>query len=509
MKKILKSISLILVILMLFTAFAACDKDNDTSKETEDSKNDTSSVSSSTEGGKNEPNDPPLTENSEFKVPSANYGKDFNILASKYIYTDFVQCEDTSNSLDLAIYERDGKIKTHLGVTLKYNLVGSSSMRDIASAFNALKANHASGDDAYQLYLTDASAAVLVLATQYYVSDLQTFEDINLNADYWNKEVMEELEYKSKLYYGVSDYMIANPNVVFFNKTMQENYKIRNPYEMVRDGTWTLENMTVESMKVAEPGDKATKNLGLGTIGEWHFVSFLDSCDVEIVKDEGGYKTLDMSAANERYANVYDQLEALCASDTSLLYDPATHDVHDPDKSIASGRVLFSFVALHQANDYRKTDVKFGILPYPKYDTDQKEYRSFDWSGLMCVPVTIKDPNMVGQVLECLSYFSANGENNIHTAYYENLLGSKLADAPDDYEMLKIIYDGVVTNCAINMIEGAGSTSSGLKALAFSFHYLASYYRVNASSTKPDGIAVQWATHGTLAQKALDNTINS
>ena len=128
----------------------------------------------------------------------------------------------------------------------------------------------------------------------------------------------------------------------------------------------------------------------------------------------------------------------------------------------------------------------------------------------MCVPVTVQNTDMVVQVIECLSYFSSNGENSVHTAYYENLLGSKLADAPDDYDMLKIIYGGIVTNCAINMIEGAGADmSKGLGLLTFSFNKLASYYRVNAPTAQPDGIAVQWATHGDLAQKALDNTINS
>jgi len=482
---------------MLGTAFMACSKkDNDTQETV--------------------PADTVTTnEDAGFKVASSNWEKDFSVLSPAWagyvsFFFDDAENRDTGDPIDMALYTRTEKIKSHLGVTLKHNVQGANT-GDLATSFNILKQTISSGDDTYQLYQTHTYINVATMATMGYAYDFKQLTDINLDAKYWNREAMEELEINSCLYYGLSDYMIADPNAVFFNKTMQENYKIRNPYEMVRDGTWTLENMTVESMKVSESGDKSTKNLGLGTIGEWHFVSFLDSCDVEIVVDEGGYKTLNMSAENERYVNVYGQLEALCSSDTSLLYDPVTHDVHDPDKSIASGRVLFSLVALHQANEYRKTDVKFGILPYPKYDTDQKEYRSFDWSGLMCVPVTIQSPEMVGQVIECLSYFSANGENDLHTAYYENLLGSKLADAPDDYEMLRIIYDGVVTNCAINMIDGAGTsgTSEGLGYLAFSFHRLACYYRVNASDTKPDSIAVQWASNGALAQKALDMTINS
>ena len=240
-------------------------------------------------------------------------------------------------------------------------------------------------------------------------------------------------------------------------------------------------------------------------------MSFLDSCDTNIVIDEGGYKTLNMGADNERYSNVYDQIDTLCAADSSLIYNAQVGGNADSDKSISSGRVLFTLIPLRQANQYRATEVKFGILPYPKYDVDQKEYRSFDWSGLMCVPLSIQNHDMVGQVLECLSYFSGHGENDLHTAYYENLLGSKLAEAPDDYDMLKIIFGNIVTNSAINMIQGAGSnsTTEGLGALAYAYKHVAYAYTEKGAGNKPDGIAVQWASHKDLAQKALDNTVNS
>ncbi len=497
MKTLIKSIALLLVVFMLGTAFMACGKKDD-------------------QGQGNTPVDTVSSdEDAGFNVAPANWGADFNVIAPHWacyarFFFDKGEERDTSSPIDMALYTRTERIKSHLGVNLKQNIVGMPNVgANLTDAYNLLKQTVSSGDDTYQLAQTHTFINVTAMATQGYTYDFRKLTDINLDAKYWNKEAMEELEINSSLYYGLSDYMIADPNAVFFNKTMQENYKIRNPYDMVRDGTWTLENMTVESMKVSEQGDKATKPLGFASIAEWHFISFIDACDTNIVVNEGGYKRLNMGADNDRYANVFDQLEDLCAADSTLLYKPAEHDVHDSDKSITSGRVLFSLVALHQANDYRKTEVKFGILPYPKYDTDQKEYHSFDWSGLMCVPVTIQNPAMVGQVLECLSYFSANGENDIHTAYYENLLGSKLAESPDDYEMLKIIYDNVVTNCAINMCEGATTSSTeGLRYLINSYARLSKGYSINSSADQ-NSLASQWASHGSLAQKALDNTVNS
>jgi hypothetical protein len=308
--------------------------------------------------------------------------------------------------------------------------------------------------------------------------------------------------------------LISDPNAVFFNKRMQENYGVTNPYEMVKNGTWTLENMMEESFKVEVEGDYLVNNVlakdvGFCAMAEWYFISFVDSCDTNIIVDEGGYKTINMGADNERYADVFDQIKALCKAPSSFVYANGKSDVPDDDKTISSDKVLFTLVALHTAQDYRNTSVKFGVLPYPKYDEDQTEYRSFDWCGLMSVPVTVQNTVMVGQVLETLGYFSSHGENSVHNEYYEKLLGAKIADAPDDYAMLQIIFDGICTNAAINMVEGTNTgLGAGLGKLIYAYKTVAHSEIKNGTKAKLDSVAVQWAAEGAKAQTALDKTIN-
>ena len=69
-------------------------------------------------------------------------------------------------------------------------------------------------------------------------------------------------------------------------------------------------------------------------------------------------------------------------------------------------------------------DFGVGILPYPKYDTEQEDYISLDWGGLMGVPGTIVNTEMVGAVIELLAYESAD---TVIPAYYDVLLSGKLA----------------------------------------------------------------------------------
>ena len=64
---------------------------------------------------------------------------------------------------------------------------------------------------------------------------------------------------------------------------------------------------------------------------------------------------------------------------------------------------------------------------------------------MMVVPSSIKNPDMVGDVLELLGYYSAP----VKTAYYKVLLNYKIANAPQDAEMLDLIWDTLVSDIGL------------------------------------------------------------
>ena len=79
------------------------------------------------------------------------------------------------------------------------------------------------------------------------------------------------------------------------------------------------------------------------------------------------------------------------------------------------------------------------------YDEEQKSYKTLSWNGNLMVPGTIRNHDMVGEVIELLAYYTAP----VKTAYFEDLLGSKLAEAPEDARMLKIIWESQVSDAAV------------------------------------------------------------
>lgn len=96
------------------------------------------------------------------------------------------------------------------------------------------------------------------------------------------------------------------------------------------------------------------------------------------------------------------------------------------------------------------------MLPYPKFDEKQENYRSLNWNGLMGVPASVSkagNPQMVGEVLELLGYYTGT----VKTAYYELQLGAKVSEAQEDADMLDIIWKSLVSDIGLVCCNCSGS----------------------------------------------------
>ena len=96
---------------------------------------------------------------------------------------------------------------------------------------------------------------------------------------------------------------------------------------------------------------------------------------------------------------------------------------------ISKGKTAFTTSALRYAVDLRETTVNYGILPYPKYDENQKKYYSItmDYSTAFAIPKTAEqDIDFVGTITEAMAYYSYQ---YVRDALYNTVL--KYRDAKD------------------------------------------------------------------------------
>ena len=408
-----------------------------------------------------------VTEGETEYVPDISvkdYDCDFNFVASgSSVPRDVIAIEDMEDikagDLETAVYERGLKIKDHLGVDLVYQDAG-----DWISYASNVSRTVQSGDDAYQMVLTHVYQGVTELITSNALYDIGELESVNLDAPYWATDLMEEIKVNGKYLIGYNDFCLADVKLIVFNKDLMNQYNLTAPYDDVINKTWTLDQLIEMASTVsADDGDGKWDNQDTYGISGWGWVpliSFVTSSDMKIVyRDDTDYFKLAYENNSEKIISLIDKIMAMYQAEYSFFWRSTDNGNADKMLNFSDGKTLFQLTDNKSLVPLREEDIRFGILPYPLWDERQTEYKSLNWNGVFGVPGSIKNKEMVGDVLELMGYYTAD----VKTAYYEKLLGSKLAESPEDAEMLDIIWNSQVSD--VGLI--ACNSSSQMDALVY------------------------------------------
>ncbi len=487
MKKI---ICICLALLLVLSALAACGTDTppapvSTGNPADVSGGDTTIADADTTAAETEP---PETERMH-RVPVAelDFGaEEFHVVAFDWqAYSDyFFAEEDSSDPMESAIYMRKCVVEDALHVTLTHTMYKSYT-----DMYPAVDQNVGTGDDGIQLILMHCISGVASYATSGVLYPFEKLPHIDLSADWWNQEQMDALRLGRSYHYGVSDYMIPTPNVLLFNKDMIDDLSLENPYTLVDENRWTLDKM--EEMSRAASRDVNTDGVwdesdiyGIGGNG---YLNFWSACGQFLAhRGEEGKIVFDMSTEK-----AFDIIETIAVwSREHVSHVPSTGQESDLLK-MQSGQVLFAPGSLSPNKKLMESDVNYGILPYPKYNAEQENYRCLDWGGFMAVPTTIRDPEMVGATLELLAFESA--ETTI-PVFYDKVLSGQLAQDPDASRMIDIILENICYDPAMNYLGLSGSVFKIFYAPWFEAHMEG---RSNFASL--------YAEHAEPAQKQIDD----
>ena len=370
-----------------------------------------------------------------------NGGAEFTIYAPDWgLYSNYFFADAQSGEImNDKIYERRRKTEEQLGITLNHMLEGS-----IDDQYERVKKLVISGSDEFQMFMTHCVTGVGSMLTDGLLFDWNQLKYADLSKDYWNQSMNELMSLDGKLYYAVSDFMLADPNAILFNKQLIEDLSLEDPYEIVRSGKWTLEKMTEMSASATKDlnGDSTmdeNDRYGFATPSNFLLSSFYSAAEIELVSKnaEGRF---ELTFYNDRTIGVFEKLDLLM-NRSGDAYSYTNDSKIEKKLTIDTGKALFVPESLNKLMNYRDSKVDFGILPYPKYDELQKEYVTNDWSGLMGIPVTVSDPDLVGKVAELLAFYSAD---TTIPAYYDVVLGDKLSRDENSKEMLDIIYGNII-----------------------------------------------------------------
>ena len=257
-------------------------------------------------------------------IEKKDYGEVFHFMIHsasnqrKYHWVEETQNDAMSESL----WARQEKIREHIGVQITAEDAGDHTVYT-----EPFKTSVKNKDGAYQLVVSHVHSGIVALIQGNYLRDFAEIDEIDLNADYWNREFMDGLSLDGHMYLGRSDFNILYTYVITFNKEMMAQYEDAmqtDVYTLVQDYKWTLDQMMglASQVYIDTTADGKTHDDTFGIAGvQWvPYIGFLHSSGLQYIgiNDAGEYEVVVYNELNqERTAILVDKLTELAAADYS------------------------------------------------------------------------------------------------------------------------------------------------------------------------------------------------
>ncbi|MCL2517477.1 MAG: hypothetical protein FWF15_02825 [Oscillospiraceae bacterium] len=289
------------------------------------------------------------------------------------------------------------------------------------------------------------------------LAKIQDLPYINYEKPWWRTNSITDLSINNINYFISGDMNILSyesTGVIFFDKTLINNYKLDDPYDLVLDFKWTFNKMiemgTQVSADVNGDGVYGEEDLYGVAMNSYGSLTFTYGADVKFApKNKDDIPYLDI---NERFITIFQNLIEACKNNVSVMYTEKftvnNGRVRVPQTAFEDGRLLFYNEMLNRTGLFRSIDTDFGILPMPKYEEYQENYNVFvhqSNSTNICVLIT-SDYDQMGRVLEDMAYYSYL---YVRPSYIDISLKTKYTRDERSVEMIDIIIDNTRYDIAL------------------------------------------------------------
>ena len=355
---------------------------------------------------------------------------------------------ETSNgeSVNDAIYNRNAKVEEQFGITL--NFVGTPGDYNNQKSFvNTCLNSTMSGADAYDIFcgysMTGASIMLQGLS-----QNLASYEILDFEKPWWPESLMSKATINGGVYFVSGDistsflymmYLCAFNKDLYTDVTQAETSVI---YNTVHNGEWTLDKFIeyTSGMYSDLDGNQAPSlgdRYGLA-VTEVHFDAFYTGADmVTIEVDQDGALVVSEDLFSQKAVDVVDTVY-------NLLNKSGDSEIQKGVNSFKEGNVLFVIErASALSRHLSSAPFTFGILPIPKYDTNQESYKtclSFPYTMYM-ISTAANNANTAAATIQLMAYESYK---SITPALFEESMKSRYADQSDDALIFDYIREGVV-----------------------------------------------------------------
>lgn len=412
---IVKRLSGLLALVILMSFFASCGNGGE---DTPDTSDDTSASEADTLIDR---------EHTPDNLPSdLNYGG-ATVSFARSDGTEFKQeldPDDDHDPVNEAVHERNVSVEDRLKVKFEVNNLGN-----VDQTVAAIARSITSGSSDYDI-IFEHQWKLLPQSLEHLFIDLWGNEYIDLDQPWWWTDYINELKIGDSTFFALNGDIcltaIKYISAMFFNKNMISKYNIDpdSVYALVLNGKWTYAEFTAWSeMAYADLNGNGTKDDGdqYGAILRWgtepdHFT--YTAGNSMNYRDEDGYPVLNVET--EHFTEFMNFLVNMYYQNPGILMNNEI----DRDASFRDGKTLFHATQLQSADRLRDMTDEYGVIPFPKWDTQQESYGALvhDSATLVAIATTSKNVDMSSAVTEAMC---AQNYRTVVPAYYDVALKCK------------------------------------------------------------------------------------
>ncbi len=435
-------ISIILVCITVLSLFSCTDLNGNTDGTSGEAESETASTTA----------DPFRDENGYLldDIPKQDHGgEEITVLVYKQAQNHILPEEEGIDTIQSTVYMRSANVEERLGIV--FDPVGENAAWGDKDSFIA-KAT-AAGEN-YDL-IASYSLWPQVLAVQGHLYNLNDCQYPNTEMPWWC-DSMKEWEQNGKLFFAASNSsvkFIGEAEAVFANISMLENQGAQDPTDLVIDGRWTLEALYQMSalFHTDSPTADEDKTYGIVVDDPSRLDMFFYGSNLQTVKvGSDGVAEVCLDKNKEKLSNFVDTMISIFHRDEALI---AANSV----KTMLDGKTAFMCCCITHVT--KLSDTTYTALPVPKYDAEQKEYRSVNTNGfdVWCIPVAAKDPELSATIMEAVA---SEDYRSVAPVYYDQYLKYRYSDNEVGSQIYDIIRNSVYVDFGRISAVNLGVTES-------------------------------------------------
>ena len=441
MKKYLRIIALVMAILTLSGMFAACAETGttDTTTAADVAATEAPTVETTVEETLYAPDD--LAE-------SYNFGETITI----YMWKDYTMmefyAEETGDVIDDAIFNRNIAVEDRLGIEFEYvEEKGSSSDYEnwIKKAENDWQA-----DNSYDIYAGYSRSAPLMTLKGMTVN-LLDYEAFSVEKPWWPEALTTECTINDKLYFcsgDISTNLLWMMIGTFYNRELYNTYfpTEKSPMDMVEDNEWTMEKFFSMVQDIYTDDGNAKKDdsdfYGL-VLYETNIDAFQTGAGIiSIERDpENGLK-ISEGWNSQRCADACELVGNFIDSD-GVIYNTSTkiRNIFYEERALFITDRLF-IVAGKDTSETGKIEFSYGLVPQPKFDTQQESYLTNVGHPFTMYAVNSQSKAIEASVTTLEAIGSAN-HRTVTPAVFEVAMKVRYTDDPQTSSMYDLLREGI------------------------------------------------------------------